>query len=178
VQHDVVVEPAAVLEVREAGAAAAGPVGHVVRFAAGGLLAEPVIVHARGDQRLDRAGVQVALDHRDDHRVTRRRAGRVPSSHAPPSPGLTDAAAVGGPPGPAGGDPLLLQCGPGVHPGQLGDVDVDQGLDRLPGPARVTEDRGAHLRVAAYFSDDAARKVIVTHRSLASTSGAGIPAVP
>lgn len=39
-----------------------------------------------------------------------------------------------GPPGPVLLDPLVLQHRPGAHLDQLADVDVRQGLDRLPGP--------------------------------------------
>ena len=60
-----------------------------------------------------------------------------PSSHAPPSP-VADRRrrAVRGPPGPVLRDPRVLQRRPGVPVGELGEGDVDQGLDRLPGPLR------------------------------------------
>jgi hypothetical protein len=43
---------------------------------AGGLGADAVVCHARGDQALDRGGVDVGDDHRDDHRVAGHSPGR------------------------------------------------------------------------------------------------------
>ena len=90
---------------------------------------------AQRDQLIDGARVDVAGDHRDDHRVAGHLAGRVAVEPGAAVAGADRVGgAVGGPPGPVLGDPLVLQDPVLVPLAQLGEVDVDQRLDRLPGP--------------------------------------------
>src|SRR5580700_453453 len=102
-----------------------------------GLGAELVVFDAEGDQVLDRAGVDVAGDHGDDHRVDCDLPGGVAFQPGAAIPGGDRVGgAVGGPPGPVFRDPLVLEDPVLVPVAQLGEVDVDQRLDRLPGPLR------------------------------------------
>ena len=103
--------------------------------AARGVAAEAVVSRAQADQHLDCAGVEIAGNYGDEHRV----AGHGPGGVAV-QPGAAVAGAdrrggaVRGPPGPVLGDPLVLEDGVLVQVEQLGEVDVHQRLDRLPGP--------------------------------------------
>ena len=127
---------------RDRGVLGAG-VGVAVRVAcairrARGRLAGPdlVVADAQEDQFLHRAGIDVAADHGDQHRVTRDGPGRLAVQPGPAIP----RADRGGrprrrPAGPVLGDPSVLQDAQSlIHLAELGEVDVDQGLDRLPGP--------------------------------------------
>ena len=95
-----------------------------------------MVADAQGDQLLHRAGVDVAGDHGDDHRVAGRGAGLVSRQPRAAVPGgHRRGGAAGSPPRPVRPDPGVLQRRAGIQLAQLGEGDVDQGLDRLPGPA-------------------------------------------
>ena len=97
--------------------------------------ADVVVADAEVDQVLDRAGVQVAGDHRDDHRVAGDPAGRVPVQPGAAVPGgHRRGGPLRGPPGPVLDDPPLLQDRITVQGAQVRERHVHQGLDRLPGP--------------------------------------------
>jgi hypothetical protein len=96
-----------------------------------------MVADADADQLIDRTGVEADGDDRDQHRVTRDPAGRVPFQ---PGPAITRAhrrrGAARSPPGPVICDPLILQRRIGVQLTQLRERHMDQALNRLPGPLR------------------------------------------
>ena len=86
------------------------PAGAVASWSGVRLGAELVKLDAQRDQVLDRGGVDVAGDHRDDHRVAGHLPGGVAVQPGAAVPGADRVGgAVGGPPGPVLGDPLVLQ---------------------------------------------------------------------
>jgi hypothetical protein len=93
-----------------------------------------VVCDTQSDEVFDRGGVDVAGDDGDDHRVADGFPGGVAFE---PCAAVTGAdrrgCPVPGPPGPVLPDPLILQRGVLIPLPQLREIQVDQGLDRLPG---------------------------------------------
>jgi hypothetical protein len=121
--------------------AAADSVGAVIRARATWrthgrhLSPDPVVLHAQHDQLIDRDGIQVAGDYGDDHRVARDGPGRAAVQ---PGPAVTGghrrSSPVRGPPGSVFADPRVLQRRVLIHRAEFSKGNVDQRLDRLPGP--------------------------------------------